>query len=142
MTETKLPDVNVLVALFHPNHAAHAVVWEWFSSTTSFATTPITETGLLRLALNPKVMGSQVAPSDAMRSLRSLRSDPRAVFIPDDASLAEATTGLDGLRGHRQVTDLHLVNLAARHQMVVVTLDRALARSLPSYAHSLVKLLA
>lgn len=142
MTETQLPDVNVLFALLQPNHVAHAVAWEWLGSVKSFATTPITETGLLRLALNPTVMGCEMTSLDAIRSLRSLRNDARAVFVPDDASLADATTGLDGLRGHRQVTDLHLVNLAARHRMVLVTLDRALKRSLPRSAHNLVKLLA
>lgn len=34
------------------------------------------------------------------------------------------------LQGYRQVTDLHLVNLAARHQAVLATLDPRLSTML------------
>ncbi len=34
-----------------------------------------------------------------------------------------------GLAGHKQVTDWHLLNLAARHDAVLVTFDRKLERS-------------
>lgn len=95
-----------------------------------FATTPVTELGLVRLSLNPAVMGQQIAPSAALASLGSLRADSRASFLPDDAALDDPLVSVRGLQGHRQVTDFHLVNLAARHGMVLVTLDPALRESL------------
>lgn len=126
-----IPDVNVLLALVHPDHVHHQLAHAWFGGTTGFATTPVTEAGLVRLALDAKVVGQAAAtPTAALASLRSLRADPRASFLADDASLAEPWIDLVGLSGHRQVTDLHLVDLAARHAAVLVTFDRALAAAL------------
>jgi len=123
MTDLDLPDVNVLVALLHPSHVYHRTAQQWFTEVKRFATTPITESGLLRLALNPTVMGGEITTATALASLDSLRSDPRAEFLADDTSLAKARIDLIGLVGHKQVTDIHLVNLAATHQARLVTLD-------------------
>jgi len=123
MNNLHLPDVNVLVALLHPGHVYHQNVQQWFTGVERFATTPITEVGLLRISLNPVVMGAEICVADALASLRSLRSHPRAEFLPDDSSLAQATIDLIGLAGHKQTTDLHLVNLAAIRNAYLVTLD-------------------
>ena len=130
MNKIDLPDVNVLFALVQPSHAAHTLAWSWFDDTAGFAMTPITELGLLRLSMNPKVMGQQITFADAVASLSSLRDDPRSCFVADDSSLTDASISLQALQGYRQVTDLHLVNLAARHKMVLTTLDRSLQQSL------------
>lgn len=130
MSDLELPDVNVLVALLHPSHARHRQAQRWFAAASRFATTPITESGVVRLALNPAVAGSKVSASAAFASLRSLREDRRAEFLPDDSSLAEPAIGLHGLVGFRQVTDLHLVNLAARHEARFVTFDARIASAL------------
>jgi len=124
MSDLDLPDVNVLVALLHPGHVHHQTAQRWFAGAARFATTPITESGLLRMALNPAVMGTVTSAADALASLRSLRSDARAEFLADDSSLAQATIDLIGLVGHKQTTDLHLVNLAAAHDARLVTLDK------------------
>lgn len=130
MTDVELPDVNVLVALVQPSHVAHSLASAWFAAVAAFATTPVTELGLLRLALNPQVMGTQFSAQQALTTLGSLRRDPRWRFVGDDASLADAKIDLRGLPGHRQVTDLHLVNLAASHGMTLTTFDRGLPSSL------------
>ncbi len=122
----ELPDVNVLVSLLHPDHVHHALASDWFTSVARYATTPITEAGFLRLALNPAVAGVEIAPAVALESLRSVRSDSRAEFIEDDSSLADPSIELSGLSGFRQITDLHLVNLAVRHRAVLTTFDRRL----------------
>ena len=123
MNDLDLPDVNVLVALLQPDHVHHQNAKQWFANVARFATTPITEAGLLRVSLNPSVMGANIRATDALASLRSIRADPRAEFLADDTSLAQATINLVGLAGHRQVTDLHLVNLAAAHSARLVTFD-------------------
>jgi uncharacterized protein len=125
-----LPDVNVLVALLHPNHSHHLLAQSWWEDTAAFATTPVTECGFVRIALNPTVMGRRVPPPAVIASLSSLRDDRRAVFLPDDASLGAPQVDLSGLSGHRQVTDLHLVDLAARSSAVLVTFDRAVPQTL------------
>lgn len=123
MSDLHLPDVNVLVALLHPDHVHHTAARAWFAAANRFATTPITEAGLLRLALNPAVAGLRVEATAALESLRSLRRHPRAVFLPDASTLAEPVVGVVGLVGFRQVTDLHLVNLAAANSASFVTFD-------------------
>lgn len=130
MSDLDLPDVNVLVALLHPGHVHHQVAQQWFAGARRFATTPITESGLLRMALNPAVMGTETRTADALASLRSLQADRRAQFLADDSSLARTVIDLIGLVGHKQVTDLHLVNLAAAHDARLVTLDKKIRPTL------------
>jgi len=125
-----LPDVNVLVALTNPNHLHHDLAHEWFASVTRFATTPITESGLLRLSLNPAVTRQEVAPAQAIATLNSVRHDERAEFLADTTTLAAPRIDLSALAGHRQVTDLHLANLAASSNAVLVTFDRGLPDAL------------
>lgn len=134
MSELDLPDVNVIIALLHRGHVHHRYAQEWFAKVRRFATTPITETGFLRLALNPSVMGSQTSSDAALASLRSLRADRRATFLADNATLAEAVIPVTALTGHRQVTDLHLVNLAVAHSARLVTFDRRIASTLTGAA--------
>lgn len=123
MSDLDLPDVNVLVALLHPSHAYHQTAQRWFASAERFATTPVTETGFLRITLNPVVTGSAITAAMALASLNSLRADARAEFMADDSSLTRASIDVAGLVGHKQATDIHLVNLAATHQARLITLD-------------------
>lgn len=52
-------------------------------------------------------------------------------FWPDDVALASASeVNFDRIQGYRQVTDVHLLVLAARHDGRLVSFDCALA-SLP-----------
>lgn len=125
-----IPDVNVLVALTNASHVHHDEAHRWLAGVDRFATTPVTEAGLLRMLLNQAVTGRVVAPAAALQVLRGVRADRRARFIADGTSLAEAAVDLTGLGGHKQVTDWHLVNLAARNDAVLVTFDRRLAGSL------------
>lgn len=127
----ELPDVNVLVALLHPNHVHHTLASAWLDRAGRFATTPVTESGFVRISLNAAVVGPAAAvPHAVLVSLASIRAEPRWSFLPDDSTLADPRIDLAGLAGHRQVTDLHLVNLAARHHAVLVTFDRRLPAAL------------
>ncbi|HTW14118.1 MAG TPA: hypothetical protein VMF51_03255 [Nocardioides sp.] len=93
------------------------------------------------MLLNPVVAGQSVSTPQALGVLAGIRADERAVFLTDDASLADADIDTTGLAGHRQVTDWHLLNLAARHDAVLVTFDRRLNRAvLPKDAARLVTL--
>jgi predicted nucleic acid-binding protein len=64
--DLELPDVNVLVALLHSGHVHHGAAQRWFASAARFATTPITESGLLRVALNPAVTGAAASTPAAL----------------------------------------------------------------------------
>jgi uncharacterized protein len=137
-TPLAIPDVNVLVALTNPSHVFHIEAHRWLATVERYATTPVTESGLLRMLLNPAVTAQSVSAEQALSVLRGVRADPRADFLPDDTSLAAANLEMHGLAGHKQVTDWHLLNLAARHGGVLTTFDRKLARTVASTHGALV----
>ncbi len=126
-----LLDVNVLVALSVPTHQHHQSALEWFDEADfEWATTPLTEAGYVRLLTNPQVVGFAVSVPQALEGLRGLRTEPGFRFLADDTSLAEAVIDLGPLAGTKQVSDFHLINLAAQHGMRLATFDGSLLRSL------------
>jgi uncharacterized protein len=126
-----LLDVNVLLALSMPTHSRHLAATEWFDEGDfEWATTPLTEAGFLRLTTNPLVTGMPITPAQAVQVLHELREAPGYRFLPDDTSLADPLIDLGPLAGTKQITDFHLVNLAARAEMRLATFDGALLRSL------------
>ena len=125
-----VPDVNVLLALISPDHVHYQAAHAWFSDTTQWATTPYTEAGLVRLVLNPVVVGATFAAATALEVLRGLRALPLHRFLADDSSLAAPHIDVAALVGHRQVTDYHLVDLVARKGAQLATFDSRLVASL------------
>ena len=97
---------------------------------TQWATTPYTEAGLVRLVLNPVVVGATFTAATALEVLRGLRALPLHRFLADDSSLAAPHIDVAALVGHRQVTDYHLVNLVARKGAQLATFDSRLVASL------------
>lgn len=137
----ELPDINVLFAAHVPSHAHHVVARKWLTECPRFATTPLTEGGLVRLLLNPAATGRRLGPAFALATLSRLKADKHATFWPDDSSLDDPQIDLSILTGAKQVPDLQLVNLAARRSGRLVTLDRHLQESLAPADRSHVKLL-
>lgn len=126
-----LLDVNVLLALVVDTHVHHAVARRRFHDVAgAWATTPVTELGLARLLLTDVVMGRTVAPTEATATLRALRSAPGWSWLADDEPLDSGRIDMSVLGGRGQVTDLHLVALAARHTAVLCTFDARLPRAL------------
>lgn len=79
--------------------------------------------------MNPRVTRVQLHAAVALETLASIRAHLRWRFLRDDSSLLEPSIDLVGLAGHRQVTDMHLMNLAARHGAVLVTFDQGIGRA-------------
>ncbi|MGB9222024.1 TA system VapC family ribonuclease toxin [Mycobacterium sp.] len=121
-----LLDVNALVALAWDSHIHHAAMREWFAAHASqgWATCPITESGFVRVSANPKVFASPISIADARRVLSSLRATDGHNFLIDDVSLVD--DDVPTIVGHRQVTDAHLLTLARRLGVRLVTFDAAL----------------
>lgn len=127
---TFLLDVNVLLALSLPTHQHHASATGWFASVDSWATTALTETAYLRLMTNPRVIGFDVTTEAALAALRQMRTLPGHAFVEDGTSLADPAIDVRALVGGSQVTDFHLVNLAARRAAMLATFDASLHRAL------------
>jgi toxin-antitoxin system PIN domain toxin len=127
---TDLPDVNILFALHSPGHLAHPSAVRWFDTAEAFATTAITEAGLLRLLLNPAAVGTAIRPAHALATVDALKASRGAVFWADDEPMSSTSRFAYAITGHRQVTDLHLLALAASKGGRLVTLDAKIEAAL------------
>jgi len=118
-----LLDVNALVALAWDSHVHHAVMRTWFATHSSegWATCPVTENGFVRVSSNPKVLPSAIGVEAARGVLSALRAAAGHRFLVDDVSIGDAD--VPRMTGHRQVTDAHLLALARRRGVRLVTFD-------------------
>ena len=125
MALVHLLDVNVLIALAWPQHVHHKPARAWFAGVADqgWATAAPTETGFIRVSCNPRVVADARSPQEAAAFLRALQDYGAWEFWADDVRIGRH---LEGVRGHRQVTDAHLLQLAANHDGMVATFDAAL----------------
>lgn len=122
-----LLDVNALVALAWDSHVHHAAMREWFANNGSsgWATCPITESGFVRVSSNPKALPSAIGIRAACGVLTALRGLDGHSFLSDDVSIGDSD--VPELAGYRQVTDAHLLTLARRSGMRLVTFDAGIS---------------
>lgn len=119
---TVLLDANVLIALLVGDHVHHAAAEDWFVSTTgNFATCPSTQGSLMRLLIRE---GQQAAAARAI--VGQIIASPRHEFWPDDIPYPDVP--VQGIVGHRQVTDAYLAQLARGRGARLATFDEALAK--------------
>ena len=122
-----LLDVNVLVALFDPDHIHHEVAHDWFADNRSrgWATCPLTENGFVRTAAALARSRQPIGVALLADGLRTFTSSGRHSFWPDDISLVDdALFNAELLLGHQQLTDIYLLGLAVKRKGVLVTFDR------------------
>ena len=124
-----LLDVNVLIAMTHAAHVHHNEAHLWFGEVRRrrWATCAITQLAFVRLTSNPRVVGGQITPAQAVWALAEMAALPQHEYWPDSPEpLALATLQNPALVGHRQVTDAWLLGLAAQRGQRLATLDRGL----------------
>ena len=119
---TALLDANVLIALVVADHVHHDAAEEWFAgSDGNFATCPSTEGSLLRLLIR-----EGQAAQDARAVLDAVRTSDRHEFWAD--SITYTDVPLNGVLGHRQITDSYLAQLARTQRGRLATFDQGLAK--------------
>ena len=131
-----LLDANLLIALTHAAHVHHREAHAWFAdrSERHFATCALTQLAFVRLSCNPRVVGAEITPAQAMQALAELTAHSGHRYWADTPEpLGLATLNSAALVGHRQVTDAYLLGLAAEQGHILATLDRGLV----SYAAAL-----
>jgi uncharacterized protein len=124
-----LLDANLLIALTHAAHIHHAEAHAWFSAHPKrrWATCALTQLAFVRLTSNPKVVGSEITPAQAVQALNTMVAQPQHEYWADGQEpLQMATLQSPALVGHRQVTDAYLLGLAAHQRQSLATLDRGL----------------
>jgi uncharacterized protein len=125
-----LLDVNVLVALFDQEHTFNDRAHQWFelNRDQGWATSPMTENGLVRVLSHPHYSARiQRSPGWVIESLRSFIQAGRHQFWADDVSLLDPSQ-VDGsqILSSRQITDVYLLSLAVKHQGRLVTFDEGI----------------
>jgi toxin-antitoxin system PIN domain toxin len=124
-----LLDVNVLVALFDPEHVHHEPAHDWFADNRAdgWATCPVTECGFVRILANPGYGAPQQRAAELIGRLRKFCTSGYHEFWPDTLSLRDETI-FDArfFGGHRQVTDVYLLGLAKSRRGKLATFDRTI----------------
>ena len=124
-----LLDANLLIALLWPAHEHHDRAHAWFASRPEqpWATCPLTELAFVRIVSNPAFSKEALSPAEALALLGRNLSHPWHQLWPDDLGVVEAVERFAGhLQGHRQLTDLYLLALAARRKGVLASFDSGL----------------
>jgi uncharacterized protein len=85
----------------------------------------VTESGFVRVSSNARALPHAIGVAAARDVLSALRDADRHLFLEDDVSLTDAD--VPAIHGYRQVTDAHLLTLARRRGMRLVTFDTAVA---------------
>ena len=132
MSRVALLDVNLLVALFEPDHPHHEVAHNWFGDTHArgWATCPLTENGFVRILSNPRYGAAINRPGDLVRHLAGLHRSRHHVFWPDSISLTDDKLfNPSVIRGYRQVSDIYLLGLAKKMGGYLATLDSGIPLS-------------
>lgn len=127
MRRVALLDVNVLVALFDPDHVHHELAHDWFADHRhhGWATCPITENGLVRVLSNPAYGASSLRPSAVTGALARFRASGDHTFWPATLSLTDDSVfDLSVASGHGQLTDVYLLGLATAMSGCLATFDR------------------
>lgn len=131
MKPVALLDVNVLLALLWSHHADHARVVRWHEewAPKKWAVCSFSESGFLRLSLNPAFVAGHAPIGTLLEILRRLREEPgyqRLETVPDPTDQRFSTLW-DKVRGYRQVTDAMLLTMAITADIRVATMDKGMS---------------
>jgi uncharacterized protein len=121
-----LLDVNVLVAIFDPDHVHHEASHRWFAANraSGWATCPLTENGVIRILANAAYSEAHETAASIGDRLGEFCSVDDHFFWPDSTSLCDAQRFNLARVSHRQITDIYLLGLAVENSGKFATFDR------------------
>lgn len=144
--KTALLDINVLVALFWPDHEHHDAALRWFQrrGSSRWASCPLTQLGFIRLVSNPALSREALTPMHAAALLaRNIEAQKKHEFWPDDLGVTATLPAFESrIQGYRQLTDAYLIALARHRRGVFATFDRGARGLAGEYGESLVEMIA
>jgi toxin-antitoxin system PIN domain toxin len=122
-----LLDVNVLIALFDPDHAFHSRARDWWDihAESGWATCPLTENAAIRIITNRGYsVALRFSAEDVLDCFRGLIDQSDHQFWPDSISFRDSTLfHADRLHSSNALPDLYLLGLAVRNSGTLVTFD-------------------
>jgi predicted nucleic acid-binding protein len=125
---TYLLDVNALVALGFANHEFHDRVARWVRArpAPTLATCSITELGFIRVLAQAPAYGLTVTQARTLLLKMKESGASRFTFMADDHDISHLPTWV---KTPKQITDGHLVELAAAKGGELATLDERIPDS-------------
>ena len=128
-----LLDINVIIALFDPDHSLHNRAHSWWASNRKlgWASCPISDNGVIRIMTNPAYSRrAPFSPSDIISRLQSFSEQTDYEFWPDELSICDVKTfAHNRVLGSRQLTDIYLLALAADRGGRLATFDQSISLS-------------
>ena len=124
-----LLDISVLMALFDSDHVDHARVRRCAEAeiVSGWASCAITQNGFVRIISQPRYP-SHVAPAQAIDRLARAAATELHKHWPCTISLLGGELfDYSRLHGHRQVTDVYLLDLATAQGGRFITLDHSVS---------------
>jgi uncharacterized protein len=120
-----LLDVNVLIALCVREHEFHERVASWMNKSarigrSELITCAVTEMGFLRTLAQAEPYGFTIEQGKDLLSKLKSSNEFHFSFLPDDQ---EMTLLPRWVKGPKQITDGHLLELAKAHGAEMATLD-------------------
>jgi toxin-antitoxin system PIN domain toxin len=122
-------DVNVLIALFEPEHIHHEPAQRWWEGKQAdgWASCPLTQNGFVRI-LSQATYPQPAPASELVARLGEAVADTDHEFWPDDVSLTDETLFVrERFLGPKRLTDIYLLALAVRHDGRLATFDRRIS---------------
>jgi len=122
-----LPDVNILVALFRPDHVHHGVATEWWTSTDEPFTVPdAVWSGFIRTSTNRRIWVGPASAAEAWDFARSVvEQSTHRPFPSGGGVLAHFERLCREVNAHANlVSDAYLGACALAVGATVVTFDR------------------
>jgi len=121
-----LLDVNLLIALFEPDHPHHEVAHDWFADSheSGWATCALTQNGFVRILASPRQRTAIHRPVDLVKHLAQFCASRHHVFWGNSVSLTDRSLfNHSMIRGYRQISDAYLLCLAKKMGGCLATFD-------------------
>jgi hypothetical protein len=118
---------------------------DWFERhhKEGWATTPVSESGFVRVSSNRAAIPTATTPALARELLSRMTALAGHEFWADDVRLVHGNrSDANLMTSHRDVTDAHLLALAERHAGRLVTFDSRIGRLLGEHDPAVLEVLA
>lgn len=129
-----VPDINLLLYAYDRTSKSHVASREWWEETLAgglrVGLTWHTILGFIRMATNPRVFEFPVAPTDAIRVVRSWLDQPGVEILSPGERHGDIVFHLieqAGVAGNL-TSDAHLAAIAIEHQAELASNDRDFGR--------------
>lgn len=122
-------DVNILLALFQPDHVHFEPAQQWWKANQQYgwASCPLTQNGFARI-LSQQTYPKPLPTAEAVARLAEQIDGTDHVFWPDELSIVDrAVFDPSGILGPNQITDAYLLALAVKNGGRLATLDRGVS---------------